>query len=84
MQDTPHYDNQHDVSLCWLGNFEFVDVRQRLSKLFPVDFRIEYYMVFVMELAVGYNSCKRFDEDRLIRLMSDGLVMAGVPIIDFI
>lgn len=37
-----------------------------------------------MEFVVGYNSCKQFDEDKLIRLTSDGLDMAGISIIDFI
>jgi len=37
-----------------------------------------------MEFVVGYNSYKQFNEDRLIRLLSDGLDMTGVSKIDFI
>ena len=36
-----------------------------------------------MEFAVGYNWCEQFDEDRLIGLMSDGLVIASVSVTDF-
>lgn len=39
--------------------------------------------MIVMQFVVGYNSCKQFEKDRLIKLMSDGLDMTSVSKIDF-